>query len=239
MDTSLELSLEGGVFCNEFLIPLAFDRRLRHRGNRANRFGVLQVGFDRRHHDARLDGDQIDPHQRDANPCVDDDSLVQHSVENVNKTCAACCAFNGHRDAPCSGRSSLAGGRPYFRGAAVRRRVRDASCRSNVRTCFFSSSFSADSACFPGDRWWSYFHQSRPICSALSIEQMSSRIRIVRSSTSASDTLMSPATTRPLSSTRSSTSTRPVDRPCPSVSGVGMSSVFYGTFRSTSARLLD
>src|SRR5829696_10103450 len=41
---------------------------------------------------------------------------------------------------------------------------------------------------------------------------MSSRIRMVRSSTSASDTLMSPAITNPLSSTRSSTSTRPVAR---------------------------
>src|SRR5438128_1009328 len=56
---------------------------------------------------------------------------------------------------------------------------------------------------------------------------MSSRMRMVSSSTSASETLISPATTRPLSSTRSSTSTRPVDRPCPSVNGVGIGSVFY------------
>src|ERR1700682_5374669 len=50
---------------------------------------------------------------------------------------------------------------------------------------------------------------------------------MVRSSTSASDTLMSPATTSPLSSTLSRTSTRPVDR-CPSVSGVGIGQLFYG-----------
>src|SRR4051812_31105441 len=60
------------------------------------------------------------------------------------------------------------------------------------------------------------------------MEQISSRILIVRSSTSAKDTLMSPATTSPLSSTRSRTSTSPVDR-CPSVSDVGIGSVFYGT----------
>src|SRR4029077_13339562 len=89
------------------------------------------------------------------------------------------------------------------------------------------SSFSADNACLPGDKWWSNFHQSSPICSALSIEQMSNRIRIVRSSTSASDTLISPATTNPLSRTRSRTSTSPVDRPWPSVSDVGIGSVFY------------
>src|SRR5262249_19053147 len=80
-------------------------------------------------------------------------------------------------------------------------------------------------------------HQSRPICSALSIEQTSSRIRIVNSSTSASDTLMSPATTSPLSSTRSRTSTRPVDRPYPSLSGVGISCVFYGVSPAVELRL--
>src|SRR5262245_2037297 len=57
---------------------------------------------------------------------------------------------------------------------------------------------------------------------------MSNRIRIVSSSTSASETLMSPATTRPLSRTRSRTSTRLVDRACPSVS-VGIGLVFYET----------
>src|SRR4051812_12198230 len=59
------------------------------------------------------------------------------------------------------------------------------------------------------------------------MEQIISRMRMVSSSTSASDTLMSPATTSPLSRTRSSTSTSPDDRPCPSVSDVGIGSVFY------------
>src|SRR3954471_22132786 len=68
---------------------------------------------------------------------------------------------------------------------------------------------------------------------------MSSRIRIVSSSTSASDTLMSPATTSPLSSTRSRTSTRPVDRPCPSVNDVGIGSVFYENFWHSRIGLLD
>ena len=49
---------------------------------------------------------------------------------------------------------------------------------------------------------------------------------------------MSPATTSPLSSTRSRTSTRPVDRPCPSVSGVGIGSVFYGLLERSRCRML-
>src|SRR6185295_13810543 len=61
----IELGPEGGVFSNDFLIPLAFDRRLRYRRDRADRFGVLQVGIDRRDDDACLDGDEVDSDQRD------------------------------------------------------------------------------------------------------------------------------------------------------------------------------
>src|SRR5687768_15703878 len=52
-------------------------------------------------------------------------------------------------------------------------------------------------------------HQFMPICSALSIEQISRRTWMVRSSTFARLILMSPAITRPLSSTRSRMSTSP------------------------------
>src|SRR5215475_14071990 len=94
---SLELSPEGGVFSNDFLIPLALDRGLRNRADRPDGFRVLQICVDRRDHDARLDGDQIDPHQRNADPCVDDDPLVEYSIEDVNETCTARGSFNGHR----------------------------------------------------------------------------------------------------------------------------------------------
>ena len=93
----IELGPEGGVFSNEFLIPLAFDRRLGHRGDLADRFGVFQVRVDGRDDDACLDGDQVDTDQRDTDPCVDDDPFVENSVEDVNKTCAACGSFNGHQ----------------------------------------------------------------------------------------------------------------------------------------------
>src|ERR1700694_2721661 len=66
---------------------------------------------------------------------------------------------------------------------------------------------------------------------------MSSRIRIVSNSTSGGDTLMSPATTSPLSRTRSRTSTSPVDRPCPSDSDVGIVWVFYGNHPAGHSRL--
>src|SRR5206468_10640997 len=45
-DAGLELSPEGGVFSNDFLIPLALDRRLRYRSDLAYRFGVFQVRID-------------------------------------------------------------------------------------------------------------------------------------------------------------------------------------------------
>src|SRR5439155_10520103 len=66
----LEPSPEGGVFSNDFLIPPALDRRLRNRSHRADRLGVLQVRVDRRHDDARLDGDEVDADEGDTNPGV-------------------------------------------------------------------------------------------------------------------------------------------------------------------------
>jgi hypothetical protein len=57
-------------------------------------------------------------------------------------------------------------------------------------------------------RCGSYFHQFKPICSALSTEQTRSRIRMVSSSTFASAIRTSPAITNPLSSTRSRISIR-------------------------------
>src|SRR5439155_4114253 len=61
-------------------------------------------------------------------------------------------------------------------------------------------------------------------------------MRIVSSSTSASETLTSPATTRPLSSTRSRTSTRPVARGGPSDS-VGIGRLFYEINGSQTVKL--
>src|SRR5262249_23473813 len=54
--TSCELSAECGIFCDDFLIPLAFDRRLRHRRNLPHGLRVFQIRVDRRHYHAGLDG---------------------------------------------------------------------------------------------------------------------------------------------------------------------------------------
>src|SRR5262249_6992839 len=59
--------------------------------------GVLQVCVDRRDDDTCFDGDEVDADQRDADPGVDDNSLVEHAVEDVDETGAAGCTFNGHR----------------------------------------------------------------------------------------------------------------------------------------------
>src|ERR1700704_5550728 len=96
ISATLELSSEGGVFCNDFLIPLAFDRWLGNQSDLADRFGVLQVRVNRRHHHARFNGDEVDANQRHAHPRIDDNSLVEYTIENVNETCAAGSSFNGH-----------------------------------------------------------------------------------------------------------------------------------------------
>jgi len=57
-------------------------------------------------------------------------------------------------------------------------------------------------------RLGSYFHQLRPMDSALSTEQMSKRMRMVSNSTFANETRISPAITSPLSRTRSRISSR-------------------------------
>lgn len=60
----------------------------------------------------------------------------------------------------------------------------------------------------PTVRFGSCFHQFSPICSALSTEQTSRRMRMVSSSTFAKEMRTSPATTSPLSRTRSRMSIR-------------------------------
>src|SRR5215468_1283911 len=57
-------------------------------------------------------------------------------------------------------------------------------------------------------KFGSYFHQFNPICSALSTEHTSNRMRIVNNSTLASEMRISPAITSPLSRTRSRMSIR-------------------------------
>jgi hypothetical protein len=47
-------------------------------------FRVFEVRLDRRDDDTRFDGYEIDSNQRDANPGVDDDTLVENAIENIN-----------------------------------------------------------------------------------------------------------------------------------------------------------
>src|SRR5947209_3157294 len=46
--------------------------------------------------DARLDRDQVNADQRDANPRVNDDAFIQHAVEHVYQTGSAGCSLNSH-----------------------------------------------------------------------------------------------------------------------------------------------
>jgi len=49
--------------------------------------------------DGRLDGDEVyaNAARRRAHPGVDDDSLIQDTIESIEETCAVGCPFNGHR----------------------------------------------------------------------------------------------------------------------------------------------
>src|SRR5438067_4782482 len=49
------------------------------------RVGVLEVGVERRHDDARFHGDQIDADERDPDPSVDHDALVEHAIQYVDQ----------------------------------------------------------------------------------------------------------------------------------------------------------
>jgi hypothetical protein len=61
-------------------------RRLRasHDASESNGVSVLEVSVDGRDYDASFDGDQVDADQRDAYPSVNDNALVENSIEHVN-----------------------------------------------------------------------------------------------------------------------------------------------------------
>src|SRR2546427_13168304 len=60
---------------------------------------TLQWTLHGHYDDGRLDGDEVyaNAAQRRAHPGVDDDSLVQDTIESIEETCAVGCPFNGHR----------------------------------------------------------------------------------------------------------------------------------------------
>src|SRR6185369_9719069 len=81
---------------------------------------------DRRHHDARFDGDQVDTDERDAYPGIDDDALVEHAVEDVDEAASALCPFNRHRSIPL-GTSPFPSLRPSTARVRLGGQCRDAS----------------------------------------------------------------------------------------------------------------
>lgn len=66
----------------------------------AQRLRVQQIGFNRRDDDAGFEGDEIDAHQRYANPRVDDDASVQNSIEHIDETLAFPVLFKWHALVP-------------------------------------------------------------------------------------------------------------------------------------------
>ena len=69
------------------------------RGERNARRRRPKVRGNGHYDDGRLDGDEVyaNAAQRRAHPGVDDDSLIQDTIESIEETCAVGRPFNGHR----------------------------------------------------------------------------------------------------------------------------------------------
>src|SRR5215470_4435588 len=111
---TLELGAKGRIFGCELFIRLAFDSRSRGRRRCADSLGVLQIRIDRGNDYARFNGDQVDAHEGHPDPGVDDDPLVEDTIEHVNQTAAAGRPFNCHRITP-PWRAACALSRPHDR----------------------------------------------------------------------------------------------------------------------------
>ena len=79
-----------------------FTRQLRTRdqAGKPDRIGVLQISVDGSDDDAGLDRDQVNAHERDPHPGVNDDPFVQDAIENIDKAGSAGYTLNGPRSAP-------------------------------------------------------------------------------------------------------------------------------------------
>src|SRR5256886_2867056 len=82
-----DLTVTGVQTC---ALPICDGRR------DAERFGVAEVGVDRRDDDAGFDGDEVDADERYADPGVDDDALVEDPIEDIDEAAASGCAFDWH-----------------------------------------------------------------------------------------------------------------------------------------------
>jgi hypothetical protein len=60
-------------------------KRAGSRRSEAHCFRVLEVSLDRGDDDARFNSHEIDTDEGNANPCVDDDALVENAIENIDK----------------------------------------------------------------------------------------------------------------------------------------------------------
>src|SRR5579864_3713141 len=94
---TLDRSLGTGLSRRKLLASGRECGWARNRSRDAHRFSVAQIGIERSDHDAGFDGDQVNAHQRDANPRVDDDAFVEDTIEDVDEAGAAWGSFNwGH-----------------------------------------------------------------------------------------------------------------------------------------------
>src|SRR5438046_3093725 len=50
----------------------------------------MQIGLDGSHHHARFDSNKINAHQRDADPSVDHNALVEHAIQDINQRRLSC-----------------------------------------------------------------------------------------------------------------------------------------------------
>src|SRR5688500_5246223 len=93
-----------GVLAHHPVHLRAHVRRRQHWPRREarnpDRLGELQIRLDGGDDNARLDAHEIDADQRNADVRVNDDALVEDTVENVNEATAGTCPFDRHVSSP-------------------------------------------------------------------------------------------------------------------------------------------
>jgi hypothetical protein len=57
---------------------------------------VFQIGFNGRDDDSRFNGEQVNTNERNTDPRINDDALIQYVVKNVNDTRVAWRMFESH-----------------------------------------------------------------------------------------------------------------------------------------------
>jgi len=77
-----------------------FDVWLRQNGFACQRAGMREISLYGGDHDPSLHVKQVETHQRNSHPAINDDALIQHAVKHVYQIGSGCLSFQSHRKPP-------------------------------------------------------------------------------------------------------------------------------------------